>query len=74
MDHYCERCGEKLNPKNLTYLELSTETGLFTDPDLVTLPENESQGGFTFGKDCAKAVLANGGDNVWIGVKKKEGG
>lgn len=59
---YCERCGERLNKKTLVWLELSQETGLFTDPDKVVLPENESQGSFTFGKACAKAVLNNGGD------------
>ena len=61
-EYFCERCGEKLNPKKMVWLELSTHTGLFTDPDQTVIPENESQGGFTFGRSCAKAVLAAGGD------------
>jgi hypothetical protein len=68
---YCERCGERLDPKKIVWLELSQETGLFTDPDIALLPEKESQGGFTFGKACAKAVLANGGDMVKIERKRR---
>jgi len=77
MDDYCERCGEKLNPKTLVYLELSTKAGLFTDPDKVSLGAAESEGGenqgaFPFGKACARAVLANGGDCVRIGRLARE--
>lgn len=59
---YCERCNERLDPSKIVWLELSQETGLFTDPDKAVLPENESQGGFTFGRACANSVLKNGGD------------
>ena len=61
LQDYCERCGEKLDPKTAVWLELSTHTGLFTDPEVALLPESESQGGFAFGKSCAAAVLKAGG-------------
>lgn len=57
----CERCNEKLKPGTEVYLELNNKTGLYSDPDKVNLGEDESQGGFPFGKACAKRVLANGG-------------
>lgn len=77
MKDYCERCGEELNPKTMVYLELSTKTGLFTDPDKVDLGPDESEGGesqgaFTFGKACAAAVLKNGGDLIRIGKLANE--
>lgn len=58
----CERCGEEVHPDREVWLELSQETGLFSDPRVVTLPENESQGGFCFGADCAKTVLGARGE------------
>lgn len=53
-DLFCQECGKKLDPIKAVWLELSTETGeyYFGDP----LPEAESQGGFPFGKDCAKKI------------------
>ncbi len=69
MNEYCERCGEKLNPKTLVELELSQETGLFTNPGQI--PREESQGCFVFGINCAKAVLKNGGDLVRLTSKTK---
>ena len=71
MDRYCQRCGELLNNKKMKMLELSQDTGLFSDPDKGLLPENESQGGFTFGLACAKAVLKNGGECVAIRERKR---
>ena len=63
---YCESCGEKLNPKRAVWLELSFKTNLWTDPEVAPWPEEDSQGGFPFGKDCAKRILANGGhDAKW---------
>lgn len=58
----CERCGEEVHPDREVWLELSTSTGLFTDPKVQALPEDESQGGFCFGQDCATAVLKAGGE------------
>lgn len=58
--NYCERCGEKLNPKKIKWLELNCVTGEWTDPDVTKVPEEESQGGFPFGIACAKQVLKTG--------------
>lgn len=60
----CERCGDLLDPKTKVYLELNCYTGIYTDPDKVTVPGNESQGLFWFGRACAKRVLASGGCNI----------
>lgn len=59
MDHFCERCAQPLDPAKSVWLELNCITGLFSKPG--TVPEEESQGGFEFGPDCAKAVLKAGG-------------
>lgn len=68
-NNYCERCGEKLNNKTMVWLELDQDTGLYTDGEL---PEGHvSQGGFAFGKACAKTVLANGGKNERIECRRK---
>ena len=48
----CERCGKKINPKTLVWLELGIENGKYYKPE--EFPNNiQSQGLFTFGKDCA---------------------
>lgn len=57
--YYCTRCGEKLDPTKITWLELNTNTGYYNKEGEV--PEEESQGCFAFGTACAKRVLkANG--------------
>jgi hypothetical protein len=55
---YCQECGKFLNPHKIVWLGLSTKTGeyYFVDNPGDTLPEDESQGAFPFGKDCAKKV------------------
>ena len=58
--------GERLNPQTMVWLELNLRTGLYADPEQTPVPESESQGAFTFGQACAKAVLANGGENKHI--------
>ncbi len=51
---FCERCGEKLNPKTAVWLELSMTDGKYYNQ----IPEgHDSQGGFSFGKACAKSQL-----------------
>ena len=57
---FCERCGAKLTTiKGGTYnvirLEYDQRTGTYTNKEV---PAEFSQGGFPFGKDCAKIVLA----------------
>jgi len=50
----CERCEKLLDPKNIVWLELSCNDENYYE----TLPAgHESQGGFPFGKDCAKKLL-----------------
>ena len=51
---WCERCGEKLNPKTAVWLELSMTDGNYYKE----IPDgHDSQGGFSFGKACAKSQL-----------------
>lgn len=57
---FCERCGAKLTTLkgreyNVIWLEYDQRTGTYTNKDV---PTEFSQGGFPFGKDCAKIVLA----------------
>lgn len=52
----CERCNEKLNPKTTVWLELSiTDGNYYLSSEFPN--EHESQGGFSFGKACAKIQL-----------------
>jgi hypothetical protein len=58
--YYCEHCDRKLNPNKITWLELNNHTNTYhAEGDEV--PEEESQGMFTFGATCAKKIIANGG-------------
>jgi len=51
---YCERCGEKLNPKKAKWLELSNTDGNY----YVEIPKGHiSQGGFSFGTACATTQI-----------------
>ena len=68
-DGTCLRCGRPLKDGDGTMLELNCRTGLFCEPGKV--PEDESQGGFYFGPDCARAVLKGGGKNVRVGRAKR---
>ena len=57
---FCERCGAKLTTikggtYNVIWLEYDQRTGTYTNKEV---PAEFSQGGFPFGKDCAKIVLA----------------
>lgn len=56
----CTNCGKDLKGE-FVYLELNSFTGLYVDPDKLKIVSQESQGVFPFGKDCARAILANGG-------------
>lgn len=49
---FCERCGEPLRPESEVWLELNWRTNKFSK--VGTVPEEESQGCFVFGPDCAK--------------------
>lgn len=52
---YCSRCQLKLNPKRTVWLTLDQRTNTYTDQHV---PDEVSQGGFEFGKDCAAILLA----------------
>ncbi len=71
-NHTCERCWRKLDPDTMVWLELRWDTGLYCDPEKTDVPQDKSQGAFTFGAACAKAVLKNGGELVDIGEKKRQ--
>lgn len=59
---FCSRCGKYLDAGGDKWLELDAWTGLFHDPTTDPVkPEDHSQGGFCFGKDCAAIILKNGG-------------
>jgi hypothetical protein len=62
--HHCERCGETLDNAKAIWLELSTRTGRYAKAGSV--PEADSQGCFSFGSACARAVLKDGGKNKKI--------
>lgn len=62
-DDTCIRCGKRLDHDKSVWLELSFRTGLYAE----SVPVEESQGGFEFGADCARAILKNGGEMVRIG-------
>ena len=55
---YCGKCGKKI--KGLAHsLELRLTDNTWHKPD--TIPEEDSQGTFEFGPDCARNILSNGG-------------
>ena len=57
---HCEHCGAKLDPKKVIWLELDQRTNTYTDQ---SVPEEDSQGYFSFGIGCAKTILKRGGIN-----------
>ncbi len=64
--NHCERCQEPLNARTQVMLELDQDTGLYHDAEIGIPEGHTSQGGFYFGRACARAVLANGGNLVRI--------
>lgn len=54
----CERCKEILNPSTSIRLDLNWRTNEFRKEPW---PEEDSQGGFAFGRACAQRILDNGG-------------
>jgi len=59
--YYCTKCERKLDSKKIVWLELNNENGQYyyhlKDNHI---PENESQGLFPFGRDCAYNI-----GNIW---------
>jgi hypothetical protein len=61
-DHeFCTRCDRPLNPGQEAWLEFDQRTQTYTKREV---PEEESQGVFAFGEDCARRELAFDRD-VW---------
>ncbi len=54
---FCTRCGEKLDPEKMVWLELDQRTDTYHDEG--GIPDDRNQGGFTFGAACAKRERAN---------------
>jgi hypothetical protein len=70
--HRCTRCNEKLNPKTMVWLELSNTDGKYYPEG--ELPEGHvSQGGFEFGRACAKSELRETfGENVQADIVRRK--
>ena len=56
-EFYCERCGERLNPTRMVWLELNMHTDTYHAHE-GEVPEHQSQGQFSFGAACARRILA----------------
>lgn len=54
-DATCQRCGKR-HLAAFVWLELNTRTGQYAEPG--TVPANDSQGLFRFGRACARRQLA----------------
>lgn len=48
---HCSRCGNKVDPRKVVHLELDQRINAYHD--FGGVPEEDSQGGFEFGQDCA---------------------
>lgn len=70
-EHFCERCGEKLNPATLKFLEMDSRNNLYSDPEKAQVwPADQSQGLFAFGKACAREVLRLRGHVQTVGARR----
>ncbi len=56
-NEHCTRCNAILDPDKSVWLELSWKTGKYSDPEKISIPAQESQGGFPFGETCARHQL-----------------
>lgn len=53
---FCERCGEMLYQENTIWLEFNAATNTYHKPG--TVPEEQSQGIFPFGRGCVAVMNA----------------
>lgn len=67
----CERCHRPVEKDNAVWFELNCKTGRYEEPG--TVPEDESQGGFAFGPDCAEVVRKDRDGWEYIGLAKRNG-
>ena len=51
---HCQRCGERLNPARIVWLDLNNQTLRYSRTEW---PAEESQGAFPFGAACARAEV-----------------
>jgi hypothetical protein len=68
----CERCHKPVEKEKAIWFELNTYTGSYYEPG--TVPEDESQGCFAFGPDCAKAVRKDRENWKFVGLAKRNNG
>lgn len=54
----CQRCGRRLDPDQIVWLEMDQRTDTYVDPAIVRVPDEQSQGCFPFGADCATILAA----------------
>lgn len=62
MSEHCFKCGKKLNPVDIVWLEFDNHDNTWHDPLKHEVTAEHSQGAFPFGRACAKTIL-NGGCN-----------
>lgn len=60
----CSNCKRPLDPTCIVYLELDASRDIWVDPLQEYIEEEDSQGCFPFGADCAKTIVSNGGKCV----------
>ena len=61
MPIHCERCGEELSHDKAVWLDLNIYTHEYRKEPW---PTEQSQGGFSFGVTCAKAVMNRGNQRI----------
>lgn len=57
---FCTKCNAKLNPIRMVLLEYNEPRDRYSE-----ITGNAYSNAFPFGKDCAKAVIANKGRLIW---------
>lgn len=67
----CERCHKPVEAEKAVWFELNNHTGEYLTPG--TVPEDESQGCFAFGPDCAKVVKKYPSNWEYVGLAKQNG-
>lgn len=68
----CNRCHKPVESVKAVWLELNSHTGRYEENG--TVPEDESQGSFAFGPDCAEAVRKDRDNWKYIGLAKVNNG
>lgn len=69
----CERCHKPIDNDKVVWFELNCRTGEWCEPGTIQ-NENDHQGGFAFGPDCAKAVRKDRFNWKYVGLAKRDRG